>query len=360
MSKLVKKASGMRKVARKFYNAPLTISYNADMTLIVTLRSYGKTYGFTKEAIKDYMRDKSQFVWVRRYGTELDICKTEIFTDIIAHNEFPGYEFKVDGDKGYVRKRAKSDKKEDQNPWDVICHFMSLSQQANYKGKPFPRVKKIIFDEFIRVLRTPPGYLRDDVGAFLDLIKTVSRDREGVHAYLLGNACDLVNPYFTFLGIYKEPREGYTWYKDKHVLVHYAMDEVFADQERDTIAGHLVAGTAYEDVMINNIFANAGDDFIAKKTKGAKFRYGMEFQGERFGIWVDLSCGLYFVCRKIPKDGRMFVLSAQDMRPNLIMIDRVSPFAKSIVRLFQSGCVRFDYPATREAFLRMLNLCGLR
>lgn len=56
---------------RKFYDAPKTISYNADLTMIITMRSYGKTYGFIKEAIKDYLRDRSQFVFVRRYNTEL-------------------------------------------------------------------------------------------------------------------------------------------------------------------------------------------------------------------------------------------------------------------------------------------------
>lgn len=342
---------------RDWYNAKKTISYNADLTMVITMRSYGKTYGFIKEAIRDYMRDRSQFVLVRRYDTELKEAFPKVFDSMIEHREFPGWEFKTEGSTGYARKMNKKG----DGKWDVICHGIPLSKQANYKGTEFPRVKKIIFDEFIRVLKTPPGYLRDDVGAFLDLLKTISRDRTGVHAYLLGNACDLTCPYLAFVGIKTEPRQGYTWYKNKSILVHYDWNEHFAEQEFETMVGRLVKGTNYANVMIMNEFANAGDEFIMKKTKAAKFRYGVKYQGYKFGVWVDLSEGLYFINNQIPNgEQRIYALSTSDMAPNLIMIDQFAPFSKSLVRLFGSGCLRFDSQATRENFVKMMAFCGLR
>ena len=343
---------------RKFYDAPRTISYNADLTMIITMRSYGKTYGFIKEAVKDWLRDRSEFVFVRRYDTELKVSMPKLFDSMIEHREFPGYEFKIEGNTGYIRKMAIDG--EDENPWNIICHGIPLSKQANYKGVEFPRVKKVIFDEFIRVLKTPPGYLRDDVGAFLDLMKTITRDRDGVHAYLLGNACDLTCPYLAFAGIVKEPRVGYTWYKGKSILVHYAKDQVFAEQERSTIVGRLVDGTPYSTVMIDNEFLNAHDTFIADKTKAAKFRYGFLCQGWTFGVWLDIREGIYYVNRKVPKDGKIFALTSSDMTPNYVMIERSSPFIKQIVRLFSMGVVRFDAPVTRERWLKMMTLYGVR
>ena len=343
---------------RKFYDAPKTISYNADLTMIITMRSYGKTYGFIKEAIKDYLRDRSQFVFVRRYNTELQTSFPKLFDSMVEHMEFPGWEFKTAGKTGFIRRKAQED--EPEHKWDVICHGIPLSQQANYKGVEYPKVKKVIFDEFIRVLKTPPGYLRDDVGAFVDLLKTITRDRSGVHAYLLGNACDLTCPYLAFAGIRKEPRVGYTWYKNKSILVHYAKDEVFAQQERETIVGRLVEGTPYSGVMIDNDFADAGDEFIADKTKAAKFKYGFLCNGWEFGVWLDLREGIYYVNRKIPNDGKVFALTASDMAPNYLMIERSSPFIKGIVRLFSMGVVRFDAPVTRKRWLKMMALYGVR
>lgn len=349
-------------MAREFYNPKIAISYNAPLTMVVSMRSYGKTYGFTKEAIRDWMRDRSEFVYVRRYDSEMKTAAPKIFDDIIAHDEFPGWTFKMQGYTGYVGK--KPEKPDGKIKWHVICHCIPLSQQATYKGVAFPNVKKIIFDEFIRVLKTPPGYLPDDVGSFLDLYKTVSRDRKNVRAYLLGNSCDLTNPYFAFAGIRDEPLDGFSWHNSKSILLHYAKDAKFAEEERETVVGRLVKGTPYEAVMIDNEFANGGDEFVGKKPKTAKFRYAFLFQGETFAVWVDEREGLYYVNGKAPGDAeekaQMYAMTASDMRPNLIMIERASPFIKGIMRLYRVGVCRFENAGMRERFLRMMRLVGLR
>lgn len=326
--------------------------------MVVAMRSRGKTYGFLKEAVKDYVRDGSQFVLVRRYDTELRTQFPTCLDALIFHKEFPELEFKINGYHALVRP-AGSDKK-----WDVIGFGVSLSKQANFKGTEFPRVKKIIFDEFIRETRTPPGYLRDDVGAFLNLFKTVSRDRDGVHAYLLGNSCDLTNPYFRFIGLQREPPEGYSWHNHKSVLVHYDNDAEFAAEELETTVGRLVAGTPYAQVMIGNEFAQANDLFIASKTKAAKFRYAIKFETDTFAVWMDYQTGLYYVNGKAPADaetkGEVYALTATDMTLNTYMLGMASPLIKSIMRLYRVGNVRFKSPTLRERFVRMLTLCGLR
>lgn len=343
---------------REYYDAPRTISYGAHLTLVITMRSRGKTYGFIKAAVKDWMRDGSQFVLVRRYVTELDAQFPRMFDAIQRNDEFPGWQFKCAGDKAYIAKATSGDVKPD---WQLIGYGVALSKQANYKGSEFAYVKKIIFDEFIRVTHTPPGYLRDDVGAFLNLFKTISRDRENVYAYLLGNACDLTNPYFRFIGLTREPRDGYTWHNHHEVLVHYEKDEKFREQELQTVVGRLVRGTAYQDVMIDNEFDNGGLKFIETKTKAAKFCYGIVFQGTTFGVWCDYTSMTYYISPKIVRDSpRIYALTAEDMSVNLTMLGMASPFIKSLTFLFRAGSVRFESAALRERFIDMLRLCGLR
>lgn len=340
----------------RYYNAPLTISRNATVTMVVTARSRGKTYGFTLAAIRDWFRDRSEFVYVRRYESELKISAPHVFDDIAAHDEFPGWRFRMSGNEGYIGREDAEGKIK----WHPICHCIALSKQHNYKGIPFPKVKKIIFDEFIRIRKTPPGYLPDEMGKFLDLMRTVARERTNVRAYLLANACDLVNPYFAFYGINREPEPGYHWVSKPDVLLHFERDKAFEERERGNLVGRLVDGTKYAGVMLANEFANAGDEFIAKKPKGAKFRYGFAFQGETFGVWFDASTGHYFVNRKIVPGGNVFALSAADMAPNIPVIQRATPFCKGVVRLFYFGSLMFDTPNTRERFMKMLELLGIR
>ena len=146
---------------REYYDAPKTISYGAHLTMVVTMRSRGKTYGFVKAAVKDWLRDGSQFVLVRRYVTELEEQFPRMFDALNRNDEFPNHVFKCTGMKAYIARKPENE--DDKPDWQPLGYGIPLSKQANYKGSEYAYVKKIIFDEFIRVVKTPPGYLRDDV-----------------------------------------------------------------------------------------------------------------------------------------------------------------------------------------------------
>ena len=61
-----------------------------------------------------------------------------------------------------------------------------------------------------------------------------------------------------------------------------------------------------------------------------------------------------------PHSGLLFTLQAGDMSLDVLMVERAAPFAKGLMRLFGFGRVLFDTAATRERFVKMLGLCGLR
>ena len=66
-----------------YYNYDKIRSYNALMNIIMTNRGFGKTYGFKDIAIKNFLKNGKQFMYVRRYKT--DISKEKIgmfFADI--------------------------------------------------------------------------------------------------------------------------------------------------------------------------------------------------------------------------------------------------------------------------------------
>lgn len=345
--------------ASDFLNIPKIISYGAPLNLIITARSYGKTYGLLKAAVKDYLRDRSQMVFVRRYKAEIKSLGNRIMDAISSNGEFPGYVFKNDSSQIYI---AKKPTKDDKPKWEVLGYVIALNQQANYKGVEFPRVKKIIFDEFVRLLKKPPGYLPNEISEFLDLFKTISRDREGVYAYLLGNACDLTCPYLGFAHIYREPPDGISWHNGKNILCVYPKDMQFADRERETTVGRLVAGTEYEGVMIDNDFANGGDAFISKKPPRATYRYGFAFAGELFGVWFDATEGLFYINGKTldTAENETFVLQVKDMAPNTVLVQKSSPLLSHIKGLYGLGLVRFDTAKRRESYIRMLGLLGVR
>lgn len=334
-----------------------TLSYNAPMTIAIGGNSIGKTYSFTYQGVKEFIKTGKQFGWIRRYAPELKKASSNFFDDLIEHDEFPGYIFKTDKERGYIAKKPTGNAKPE---WQVCCHFFALSMQGSYKGTAYPKIKRLIFDEYIREVKTPPGYLYDDIGKLMKLWKTVGRKRNDCQLYLISNAVDLVNPAFLWLGITDEPKPGYSWHNDKTVLLHHIKDAAFAQSERDTLVGKVIAGTELEKIMIDNEFAASNDLFIAKKTANAKYRYGFKYCGHVYAIWLDNSNGLFYVNRKAPKGGLVYSLTTEDHRPNMYLVESAGKFARQIGRLYGNGVVRFENNAAREGFLKMLRMLGLR
>lgn len=345
---------------RRYYPVAKTCSYGAPLTLIISARSYGKTFGFVLRGLKRWAKTGAQFAWVRRYDDETAKTAPTLLDDVLAHGYMDGYEFRYVGRRWEGRKSG-----DDSRPWATVCHCLTLSMGQSYKGVAFPLVDTVIFDEFIREVKTPPGYLREEVGVFLNLLKSVFRDRPRVHAFALANACDLTAPLLAFAGVRSESQiatpSGYSWHNNKSVLVHFAHDAEFMAQEAETVVGRLVQGTPYAGVMLGNQFANGGDNLIGSKPARARYRYGFVFESERFGVWSDDVTGVLYVNGKIPSGaGMLFTLQAGDMSVDVVMVERAAPFAKAIMRLFGFGRVLFDSAATRERFIKMLGLCGLR
>ena len=79
-----------------YWDIAKPLSYNALFNFIVGARGCGKTFGVKQWCIKDFLKTGYQFVYVRRYKTELKTVKT-FFFDIADH--FPNHTFEVKGNE---------------------------------------------------------------------------------------------------------------------------------------------------------------------------------------------------------------------------------------------------------------------
>ena len=87
------------KPALDYYSFDKLLSYNAVFNFVVGARGYGKTYGAKKIVIRNYLRDRSQFVYLRRYQEEIK-GKFSFFSDIAQ--EFPDVAFRINGNEAQV------------------------------------------------------------------------------------------------------------------------------------------------------------------------------------------------------------------------------------------------------------------
>lgn len=65
-----------------YYNADDTLSRNRLFNFVVGARGAGKTYGAKKRAIKNFTEKGEQFVYLRRYDTEMPQSQMRNFSMI--------------------------------------------------------------------------------------------------------------------------------------------------------------------------------------------------------------------------------------------------------------------------------------
>lgn len=161
-------------------------NFPASFIMAVGARGIGKTYGL----IRYLLSEGKPFIYLRRLKTQLDICATasgnpfrkvaaDLFMDIVPSRSGAVVEYR-DGEK-------------------LLAVGCALSTVATVRGFDFSEYDYIVFDECIPMAGERP--IKDEFSAFLNFYETVNRNRElegraAVKCYMLGNANQLVNPYF--------------------------------------------------------------------------------------------------------------------------------------------------------------------
>lgn len=350
----------------EFYDWAKTLSYDADVTMVIGARGIGKTFGLRRQCIRDFLKDGSRFVEITRYKNEVADVASGYFDKLELLDEFSDYVFKTDARLAYIARKPEDDSKPQ---WNVIGYFLALSTEQKEKKKTFTKVRRLIFDEAI-LDRTDRyhRYLTNEFAKLESLVDTTSRERPGVKSirprvYLLGNACDLANPYFAAYGVGTDLTFGYRWYKGKTFLLHYVdPGEYSAEKATGTVAGRMVANTEAGKVALENKFLHPSKDFILKKPKNATFSFGIACNGRLYGIWLDESNGYYHVTRKVPNNtGKpIFSLTRNDASINYVAAHNLSATMRYVAEMYYYGLIRYEDELLEMEFGDVLAMFGIR
>lgn len=313
-----------------YNNLSKVLSYNSFLNFIIGARGVGKTYPTTKFLISQFIKKGYEFVFIRRYKTELQkaIKDNKFFKSIIDNDEFKEHTLQTKHDSFYIDDK-------------LAGYAMTLSTATNLKGNNFPKVKYIVFDEFI-IENKNQHYLRDEVDSFLSLIETVSRTRD-VKIFMLGNAVSLINPYFIYFNIEMPYNSDIRIYKDGLILVNYIDNEDYKNFKKQTKFGQLVAGTSYEDYAINNNFKDNNKDFIMHKTKNSHCKFGFIYKNITYGVWYDYNAGKVFISNDY-NTPYIFSTTNDDMKPNTMMLNfcKKSVIWRSFIDNYKLGNVFYE------------------
>lgn len=325
-----------------FYDIAGLLSQRCIFNFVIGNRGGGKTFGGKKLVINRFKRKGTQFVWIRRYRTELDTL-SDFWADIRPH--FPEDELSQKGQELYING-------------ELAGYLIALSTSMQLKSVAFPTVQTIIFDEFI-IDKGRINYLRNEAHVFMELYETIARLREGVVAIFFGNAISIVNPYFDFFKV--APDLGKRFTKKDGICIEFYFNDKFIERKESTAFGKIIKGTSYGEYNMKNKFLRDTDSFIAPRPASANNKlYQFIFDGQRYSLWRDNKYQCYYVDTNYePNFGefRTFVSSSIDMDDkdkSMIMFKKNSAISKRLIELIERGDIFFINQSAKQKFYEKL------
>ena len=201
----------------KYYNIEKILKTNADYNVIFGERSNGKTFsvqhlalfGYHKNGINinGYLDDGSQLALIRRWEEDFKGKNgSKTFDGITCDgNGFNQLERATNGKWNHIEyysqrwylARYEEGKKIDQDE-TPFCYAFALSSDEHYKSTSYPKIRIILFDEFI----TRKYYLPDEFVKFQSILSTIIRLRDDVKIFMCGNTVNKYGcPYWNEMGL---------------------------------------------------------------------------------------------------------------------------------------------------------------
>lgn len=356
----------MPSIPKKYrYDVSGVLGSGCAINIVTGARSYGKTYGWKKRGIKNFIKTGETWGYLRTFDQEIkDILadgSEAFFSDIMRNNEFPGYKFRMLGRTMQCGKiMGKNDKGEEEVDWQIMGQMYALTKYQSYKGKTVANMTLLVFDEFIRETRVPP-YPANCVNNLINLWETLDRREDRIRIVMLANAADAVNPYFVAWGIVPPPQGTHVRVPvgDAFVYVENCWSREFEEYADDSNIGRFTKGSAYQMYAQKNQFVNQNGLFVCDRPRRVKPQMNITWDEQVFCIYIvldDLAC--LYVEEGESTTVQTIALTRADSKPDIVVIERSNPYLKGLVKRGREGKMLYESDRCRERFMRVLELCG--
>lgn len=331
----------------QYFSLKPVLSRGCPMNFIIGHRSAGKTYAFKEWAIVDFLKNKKEFVYVRRIEDEVQAVKKTLFDDIaFKYNK----EVKCTGNFFYIRDTIKEG--EEPGKWEKFGYIIPVSEQQSWKSSAFPLVNKICYDEFI-IENTRKKYLPKEVDQFISLVLTIARDRN-VKVILLSNSGFISNPFFSYYNIKSQDfnKREFVYRNERSVIF-----QLYKNNSNSKVLSKGLIGKISNENYINYAINNA---FMDSSLENVRDNITIPVKNNILNIFIDdkrsfilshFEEGVYITPGQNKLLARNYTLDSFSTRESVIYDPRI---IKNLKSSLNRRTLFFSDPDTRAVILGSL------
>ena len=182
----------------KYYSLDNILKKKALYNFIIGERSNGKTTAVLRHIVRDYFETGRRGAIIRQMEEDIKGHRgSSLFAGMIASGmiaELTDGEYQ--GVK-YSRRAFYLGKQDEMGQWtyenEPFAFIFAISQSVHDKSNSFPNVGTVMFDEF---MRQDNMYLVDEPFLFVNLLSTITREKDEAAVFLIANTVSWNSPYF--------------------------------------------------------------------------------------------------------------------------------------------------------------------
>lgn len=332
-----------------YYNGDKILNNPQPFNFLLGNRGTGKSFYWKRYIIRQFLTKGKQFVYARRYRSDLDKVVPTLFDDVAE--KFPGHEIKTDKNIVYV-------------DGDIAGYCVAVSEFIKYKSVSFQNVDTIMFDEFLPEDGKYLGGKQNpnlEPELCLNFYQSVARGydkpiRDDVIFLFIANSVTINNPYFYYFNIDKKLKSDTKFMRGSGFNVEINKNKSIADTIGDSKFGDLIRGSKYEEYALGNEFYLDSNEFIKKYN--TRKRYIMTFLYNKiyYGLW-STDDNFYYLSEKYEVNCKnIYSLNSKDHTEKSMLLTKLNAvFIKDLIKAYASGKVYFESQRCKNFFETAIN-----
>ena len=313
-------------------------------------RSAGKTTAFLLTNLVAFHEFSTQCVLLYRYSYELCACGS-IFQDALSLYPQLGTEVTVKPmAKGLYYQMFL-----DERPFGFAISLNNPDALKKY-SPIFANTFFILMDEF----QTESGsYLPNEIQKLQSILTTVSRgggkQSRFMRLVLLSNNVTLMNPYFIFLGIYKNYQAGTKMLHGKGYVFEFSYNKAASEAMQSNKLLKAFNESDYVKSMSRDSYLIDARTFVQKPKGRSRYIFTIVYNGEHFGVWEYYEEGFIYVSTKYDQSYKTIVaFNPSDHTQNTVMLSHFDYLWSNIRDAYKNGYLRFSDLKAKSVALDIL------